>query len=64
VGRIRANLAKWRKALGVKSTEGDYRLRVAIGKSPALWPALTAMHAKTVTLFVTVAAEPRLLLPS
>jgi hypothetical protein len=39
-------VTKWRKALGVKSTEGDHRLRVAIGRSPALWPALAAMHAK------------------
>jgi hypothetical protein len=39
-------VTKWRKALGIRRTEGDMRLRVAIGKSPAMLPALAAMHAK------------------
>jgi hypothetical protein len=38
---------KWRRALGVpRWNEGDLRLKVAIGKSPGMKPALDAMHAK------------------
>jgi len=38
---------KWRKALRVpRWNDGDLRLKVAIGKSDALKPALAAMHSK------------------
>ena len=39
-------VTKWRRALGVRATEGDRRLRVAIGKSPIMRKALAAMRAK------------------
>jgi hypothetical protein len=39
-------VTKWRRALGIRRTEGDKRLRMAIGKSPAMLTALAAMHAK------------------
>jgi hypothetical protein len=39
-------VTKWRRALGVRATEGDRRLRVAIGKSSVMRKALAAMWAK------------------